>query len=176
MAKKKEEKPVEENAAVEAEQTAGQTPETEAEPEVPSAESLLAAEKDRYLRLAAEYDNYRKRSQREFQALFTDVRADTISQILPVYDNLARAIAAPCSDEAYAKGVEMTMAQLTGIFEKLGIKPIEALGQPFDPAFMNAVSHVDDETLGENTVAEEFQKGFTLGEKVIRFSMVKVAN
>lgn len=176
MAKKKEEKPVEENAAVETEQTAGQTPETAAEPEAPSAESLLAAEKDRYLRLAAEYDNYRKRSQREFQALFTDVRADTISQILPVYDNLARAIAAPCSDEAYAKGVEMTMTQLTGIFEKLGIKPIEALGQPFDPAFMNAVSHVDDETLGENTVAEEFQKGFTLGEKVIRFSMVKVAN
>ena len=108
--------------------------------------------------------------------LFADVRADTISQILPVYDNLLRAIDAPCSDEAYAKGVEMTMSQLMTIFDKLGVKPIEALGKTFDPALMNAVMHTEDESLGENVVAEEFQKGFTLGDKVIRHSMVKVAN
>lgn len=179
MSKKKDEKPVEETAAEneKAEEIKAEAaPEAPAEPEAPSPEALLAAEKDRYLRLAAEYDNYRKRSQREYQALFAEVRADTISQLLPVYDNLVRAIEAPCSDEAYAKGVEMTMSQLMSIFDKLGVKPIEALGKTFDPALMNAVMHTDDETLGENVVAEEFQKGFTLGDKVIRHSMVKVAN
>ena len=179
MSKKKDEKPVEEPeaaAAQEEEIKAEAAPEAPAEPEAPSAEALLAAEKDRYLRLAAEYDNYRKRSQREYQALFADVRADTISQILPVYDNLLRAIDAPCSDEAYAKGVEMTMSQLMTIFDKLGVKPIEALGKTFDPALMNAVMHTEDEALGENVVVEEFQRGFTLGDKVIRHSMVKVAN
>ena len=179
MSRKKEEKPVEEPEAAAAQEEEIKTeaaPEAPAEPEAPSAEALLAAEKDRYLRLAAEYDNYRKRSQREYQALFADVRADTISQILPVYDNLLRAIETPCSDEAYAKGVEMTMSQLMTIFDKLGVKPIEALGKTFDPALMNAVMHIEDESLGENEVAEEFQKGFTLGDKVIRHSMVKVAN
>lgn len=171
MAKKKEELPAEEKA-----EETEKTPETPEEPEVPSAESLLAAEKDKYLRLAAEYDNFRKRSQREFQALYTDVRADTIGQLLPVYDNLQRAVSAACSDEAYAKGVEMTMNQLNEILDKIGVKPIETAGKTFDPALMNAVMHVDDESLGENVVVEEFQKGFTLGDKVIRFAMVKVAN
>jgi molecular chaperone GrpE len=179
MSKKKDEKPFEEPEAAAAQEEEIKTeaaPEASAEPEAPSAEALLAAEKDRYLRLAAEYDNYRKRSQREYQALFADVRADTISQILPVYDNLLRAIDTPCSDEAYAKGVEMTMSQLMTIFDKLGVKPIEALGKTFDPALMNAVMHTEDEALGENVVVEEFQRGFTLGDKVIRHSMVKVAN
>ena len=139
-------------------------------------EALLAAEKDKYLRLAAEYDNYRRRSQKEKENTYSDGKADTVLQLLPVYDNLARALKAECSDPNFYKGVEMTMTQLLSIFEKLGVTPIEAEGQPFDPAEHNAVVHVEDESLGENLVVEEFQKGFKLNDKVIRFAMVKVAN
>lgn len=139
-------------------------------------EAALAAEKDKYLRLAAEYDNYRRRSQKEKENTYSDGKADTVLQLLPVYDNLARALKAECSDPNFYKGVEMTMTQLLGIFEKLGVTPIEAEGQPFDPAEHNAVVHVEDETLGENLVVEEFQKGFKMNDKVIRFAMVKVAN
>ncbi len=139
-------------------------------------EAALAAEKDKYLRLAAEYDNYRRRSQKEKENTYSDGKADTVLQLLPVYDNLARALKAECSDPNFYKGVEMTMTQLLAIFEKLGVTPIEAEGQPFDPAEHNAVVHVEDETLGENLVVEEFQKGFKLNDKVIRFAMVKVAN
>ena len=160
-----------------------QEPETEAveaetpeEPQEPSAEELIAAEKDKYMRLYAEYENYRKRSQKEREALFAAVKSETVTQILPVYDNLERAIKLGSTDEAFFKGIEMTMTQLTSIFEQLGVKPIEAVGQPFDANLHNAVMHVDDESVGENIVVEEFQKGFTLGDKVIRFSMVKVAN
>lgn len=139
-------------------------------------DAALAAEKDRYLRLAAEYDNYRKRSQKERENVYADAKADTVLQLLPVYDNLERALKAECGDPAFYKGVEMTMDQLMGIFGKLGVEVIEAAGQPFDPALHNAVMHVEDEALGENVVAEVFQKGFTLNGKVIRFAMVKVAN
>ncbi len=139
-------------------------------------DAALAAEKDKYLRLAAEYDNYRRRSQKEKENVYSDGKADTVLQLLPVYDNLARALKAECSDPNFYKGVEMTMTQLLGIFEKLGVKPIEAEGQPFDPTEHNAVVHVEDEALGENLVVEEFQKGFKLNDKVIRFAMVKVAN
>ena len=138
--------------------------------------AALAAEKDKYLRLAAEYDNYRKRSQKERENVYADAKADTVSQLLPVYDNLERALKAECADPAFYKGVEMTMDQLMSIFAKLGVEVVEAAGQPFDPALHNAVIHVEDESLGENVVAEEFQKGFTLNGKVIRFAMVKVAN
>ncbi len=139
-------------------------------------DAALAAEKDKYLRLAAEYDNYRRRSQKEKENVYSDGKADTVLQLLPVYDNLARALKAECSDPNFYKGVEMTMTQLLGIFEKLGVKPIEAEGQPFDPAEHNAVDDVEDEALGENVVAEEFQKGLKLHDKVIRFAMVNVAN
>ena len=139
-------------------------------------DAALAAEKDKYLRLAAEYDNYRRRSQKEKENVYSDGKADTVLQLLPVYDNLERALKAECSDPNFYRGVEMTMTQLTEIFAKLGVTPIEAAGQPFDPAEHNAVVHVEDESLGENTVVEEFQKGFKLNDKVIRFAMVKVAN
>lgn len=136
----------------------------------------LAAEKDRYLRLAAEYDNYRKRSQKEREALFLDVKCETVSKLLPIYDNLIRALAAPCSDEAFYKGVEMTMSQFMEVFDKLGIEKIPSLGETFNPEVHNAVMHVEDDSVGESTVVEEFQTGFILGEKVIRYSTVKVAN
>ena len=162
--------PEEENPEVwEPEETA-----EEAEPMVP--EALLKAETDKYLRLAAEYDNYKKRSQKEREALFTDVRCDTVAKLLPVYDNLVRALKQETADAAFKKGVEMTMTQLEDIFAKMNVTAIEALGKTFDPNLHNAVLHVDDEAFGENEIVEEFEKGFRLGEKVIRFSVVKVAN
>ena len=162
-----------EEIAPEAE-TAEETPAEE--PASPTPDELIAAEHDKYLRLAAEYDNYRKRSQKEREAIFRDVKADTITKLLPVYDNLERALKAETSDEAYKKGVELTMTQLCDIFDGLGVKAIDAVGQKFDANLHNAVMHVEDEACGEGEIVEEFQKGFVLGDKVIRFSMVKVAN
>ena len=141
-----------------------------------TAEKLIQAEKEKYLRLCAEYDNFRKRSQKEREGLYADIKADTLLKFLPVYDNLERALATPTADEAYRKGVEMTMVQFNQTIEKLGITEIEALGQKFDPNVHNAVMHVEDESFGENEVVEVFQKGFKLNDKVIRFAMVKVAN
>ena len=131
---------------------------------------------DKYLRICAEYDNFRKRTQKEKENLYGDIRANVISSFLPVYDNLVRALAAETQDEAYRKGVEMIMNQFNNTLEKLGVSEIKAVGEKFDPALHNAVMHVDDETKGENEIVEEFQKGFKIGDKVIRFSMVKVAN
>jgi molecular chaperone GrpE len=139
-------------------------------------ETALAAEKDKYLRLAAEYDNYRKRSIKEREALYADIRSETIVRILPVYDNLTRALKLECSDEAFYKGVELTMTQLKDILDKMGVTEIPAVGMKFDPERHNAVMHVEDPEAGEGVIVEEFEKGFILGEKVIRFSMVKVAN
>ena len=147
----------------------------EAVTEAPAADEVKA-ESDRYLRLMAEYDNFRKRSAKEREAIYTDVRVDTVGKFLPVYDNLQRALATATADEAYKKGVEMTFNQLCEVFKKMGVEEIEAVGKTFDPNFHNAVMHVDDEEKGENEIVEEFQKGFKVGEKVIRFSMVKVAN
>jgi len=163
-----------------AEETAAQN-----EPETPAAEEktpeqqlseALTAEKDKYMRLAAEYDNFRKRSQKEREAVFSDARADTVLKLLPVYDNLSRALAQECTDAAFYKGVEMTMAQLQSILEKMNITEIPAIGETFDPAVHNAVMHIDDEKYGECEIVMEFEKGFKMGDKVIRFSAVQVAN
>ena len=131
---------------------------------------------DAYLRLLAEYDNYRKRSQKEKDSLYADIRADTVTKFLPVYDNLVRALKQGTEDEAYRKGVEMIMNQFCQTLEKLGVTKTESLGQKFDPKFHNAVMHVEDDEKGENEIVEVFQEGFMLGDKVIRFAMVKVAN
>ena len=146
------------------------------EAEKEALEKEKASLNDKYLRLCAEYDNFRRRSQKEKDSLYGEIRADTVQKFLPVYDNLERALKQETADEAYAKGVEMIMTQFTNTLEKLGVKKIESLGRTFDPAFHNAVMHVEDESLGENTIAEVFQDGFMIGEKVIRFAMVKVAN
>lgn len=154
-------------------------PKVEKEPEKPaepSADALLKAEKDRYLRLLAEYDNYRKRSSKERESIYQDVRADTVTKFLPVYDNLVRALDQATCDEAYRKGVEMIMAQLRDILSRMGVTEIESLGQKFDPALHNAVMHEEDETKGEGEIVQELQRGFKMGDKVIRFAMVKVAN
>ena len=178
MAKKKEPEsdPVKEEIVPETEpEEESETAETEPD-KTAALEEELKTEKDKYLRLAAEYDNYRKRSTKEREGLYDDIKADTVSRLLPVYDNLERALKQKCTDEAFYKGIEMTMTQLMEIFTKLGVSEIPALGQKFDPDVHNAVMHVEDAEAEENTVIEEFQKGFRLGDKVIRFSMVKVAN
>ena len=146
------------------------------EAEKEALEKEKAALNDKYLRLCAEYDNYRRRSQKEKDNLYSEIRAAAVQQFLPVYDNLERALKQGTEDEAYRKGVEMIMTQFTSTLEKLGVTPIESLGEKFDPEMHNAVMHVDDEEKGENEIVEVFQKGFRLGEKVIRFAMVKVAN
>lgn len=141
-----------------------------------AAAEALSVEKDKYMRLLAEYDNFRKRSQKEREALYADIKADTLLKFLPVYDNLERALKQETADEAFRKGVEMIMNQFKQTMEKLGVTEIECLGQKFDPEKHNAVMHVEDEAFGENEIVEVFQAGFKMGEKMIRFAMVKVAN
>ena len=137
----------------------------------------LETVKDQFTRLAAEYDNYRKRTAKEKDSLYQDAKADTIREFLAVYDNLERAASAPGGgDDAHKKGLEMIFAQYREILKKLGVTEIEAQGQPFDPERHNAVMHIDDEQFGENEVAQVFQAGFLLGEKVIRHAIVQVAN
>lgn len=151
-------------------------PEKEQRAEKTSAADELAVLNDKYLRICAEYDNFRKRSQRERDGLYAEIKAETLKKFLPVYDNLVRALDQPTSDEAYRRGVEMIMSQFNTTMEKLGVSEIESLGCKFDPSLHNAVMHVDDEEKGENEIVEVFQKGFKMGDKVIRFAMVKVAN
>ena len=131
---------------------------------------------DKYLRVCAEYDNFRKRSLKEKEGIYGDVRSNVVTSFLPVYDNLVRALETKTEDEAYRKGVEMIMNQFNQTLEKLGVSEIPALGEKFNPELHNAVMHVDDESKGENEIVEVFQKGFKLGDKIIRFAMVKVAN
>ena len=133
-------------------------------------------EHNNFLRLAAEYDNFRKRSQKEKDMSYTNGKADTLSKLLPVYDNLERAMNQPTEDAAYKKGVEMTMQGLVKIFSDLGVEVYGEIGDAFDPNLHNAVMHIESEDLGENTIAQVFQKGYKTGEKVIRFAMVQVAN
>ena len=147
--------------------------------EVPQAEpwqEKYEAEHDSFLRLAAEYDNFRKRSQKEKDQSYANGRADAVAKLLPVYDNLERALNQETQDSAYKKGVEMTMNELVKIFTGLGVEIFGAVGDSFDPNLHNAVMHTEDESLGENVISQVFQKGFKVGEKVVRFAMVQVAN
>ena len=164
---------------IEAEETKAEATRTEeTKTEAPKLDSAAeyAALNDKYLRLCAEYDNFRKRSQKEKDSLYADIKAETLKKFLPVYDNLVRALDQSTADEAYRRGVEMIMTQFNTTMEKLGVTEIESLGRKFDPAFHNAVMHVEDAEKGENEIVEVFQKGFIMGDKVIRFAMVKVAN
>jgi len=136
-----------------------------------------AEQQDKYLRLAAEYDNYRKRTAKEKEQLYTDAKIDTLTAMLPVYDNLERGLKQYGEEDSpHRKGLEMIFNQFKECLAKLGVTAIDAVGQPFDPEKHNAVMHVEDESAGENTVVEVLQQGFLLGEKVLRFAIVKVAN
>ena len=137
----------------------------------------LESVKDQYTRLGAEYDNYRKRTAKEKDNIYQDAKADTIKAFLDVYDNLERAVATPGGEDSpHKKGLEMIFQQYKNILEKLGVTEIEAKGQTFDPEKMNAVMHIDDENLGENEVAQVFQAGFQMGDKIVRYAIVQVAN
>ena len=136
----------------------------------------LDEQKDKYLRLMAEYDNFRKRSAKERLELSATVKGNTIGEILPVFDNFERALAAETEDTNYKAGVEMIFKQFGDMLTKLGVEIIDPIGQTFDPNIANAVNQIEDENLGENEVAQVFQKGYKIGDKVIRYAMVVVAN
>ena len=168
MAKKKKE-----------EQTQAQEPEqveVPQEPEVNPWEEKYNAEHDAHLRLAADFDNFRKRSAKEKEQSYTFGKADAVEKLLPVYDNLERALQQQTSDEAFRKGVEMTMTQLVGILNGLGVEIFGQPGDTFDPNLHNAVMHTEEEGVEENTITQVFQKGFRIGDKIVRFAMVQVAN
>ena len=172
MAKKEKEMketPVEETV----EEVVEETVET---PEVNPWEEKYKAEHDSHLRLAAEYDNFRKRTVKEKEASYGNGKADAVAKMLPIYDNLERALNQPTEDAAYKKGVEMTMNELLKIFGTLGVEVFGNVGDVFDPNLHNAVMHIDSDELEENTLSQVFQKGFKIGDKIVRFAMVQVAN
>ena len=169
MAKKKQEIPAEETQEQEVQAV-------EAAPEIDPWEEKYNAEHDSYLRLAADYDNFRKRTVKEKEQSYGNGKAEAVEKLLPVYDNLERALNQPTEDEAYKKGVEMTMTQLVGIFTNLGVEIFGQEGEVFDPNIHNAIMHTEEEGAEENTITKVFQKGFKMGDKIIRFAMVQVAN
>ncbi len=179
MADNKEEKIEEETAesCAENEEAAAESAEKS---ETEELREKVSAWEDKYYRLAAEYDNYKKRTQREKDTIYADALIDTAAAVLPVADNLERALQTPAESEDAKKileGVSLVMKQLNDVFTKLNIEPIEAVGKEFDPNLHNAVMHTEDDSLGENTVAEELMKGYIYKkERVVRHSMVKVAN
>ena len=174
MAKKDKEVKEQQPEAEKVEAEAAQEPEKA--PEVNPFEEKYNAEHDSYLRLAADYDIYRKRTAKEKEQSYSNGKADTILKLLPIYDNLERAMSQDTEDAAYKKGVEMTMTELVKIFTGLGVEIFGEAGEHFDPSLHNAVMHTEDDRVGESTITQVFQKGFKLGEKIVRFAMVQVAN
>ncbi len=189
MSKKEKDIPLDEEKEAQA------PPAEEAAPDAPGGESetftvtreqmeqmeglagQLAAQNDKYLRLAAEYDNYRKRTAKEKESIYQDARLDTVEKFLEVYDNLERAVQQAGGEEnVHKKGMEMIFHQLVAVLEKMGVTILDPMGEDFDPERHEAVMHIDSEELGESVVSQVFQKGFLLGEKVIRFARVQVAN
>lgn len=137
---------------------------------------MVSDASDKYLRLAAEYDNYRKRTTKEKENTYADAKADTVKEFLGVLDNLERGLAQFDEGDPHRQGMELICRQFLAVLEKLGVTRIEAQGQPFDPQKHDAVMHIEDENVGENTVVEVLQQGYQLGDKILRFAMVKVAN
>ena len=149
-----------------------------AEAEIESLKLQISEEQEKYMRLYAEYDNFRRRSAKEREGVYADAYCDALEQILPVIDNLERAVQYTGTDpeSPMAKGIELTVKSCVEALNKMGVYEIEALGKQFDPNFHNAVMHIDDDSFGENEIVEVFMKGYVKGDKVLRFSMVKVAN
>ena len=175
---KKDKEPKETIAEEVIEETAEavEEPAVEEVPEVNPFEEKYNAEHDAHLRLAAEYDNFRKRTIKEKESSYGNGKADAVAKMLPVYDNLERALNQETTDPAFKKGVEMTMAELVKIFNTLGVEIFGNVGDQFDPNLHNAVMHIENEDMDENSIAAVFQKGFKIGDKVVRFAMVQVAN
>ena len=139
-------------------------------------EASLAESNDKLMRILAEYDNFRKRSQKEKDSIYDRASAETVAKFIPVVDNMERAMAQECKDEEYAKGIKLIMDALMSTLDSLGVKEFGEVGEEFDAERHNAVMHIEDENLGENVVANVLQKGYTLGDRVIRFAVVTVAN
>ena len=184
MSKKENPSPMEEQEAAQAAEAAEETAEAETftltKEQMEKMEALagqLATLNDQHLRLAAEYDNYRKRTTKEKEGIYQDAKLDTIAKFLEVYDNLERAVAQSGDEEnVHKKGMEMIFHQLEAVLEKMGVTIVDPMGQSFDPERHSAVMHIESDELGESIVSQVFQKGFLLGEKVIRFAAVQVAN
>lgn len=180
MAEEKDKTSEEELTAETAEETSTAAPPAEEESsllkELEALKETLTQQEEKYLRLAAEYDNYRKRTTKEKEASWQNAKGETAKAFLNVYDDLERALKQETQDEAYRKGVELIMANFKKVLTGLGISEIPALGETFDANLHSAVMHVEDEALGENVVKEVFQTGFKLGDNVIRYSVVVVAN
>ena len=151
-------------------------PKEEEQSEEEKLKSELSEQKDKYLRVMAEYDNFRKRTAKERLELISTAKADAVTQILPVIDNFERALSAQTQDETYKAGIEMIFKQFGEVLKNLGIEEINPLGETFDPNVANAVNQIEDDNLGENEVAQVFQKGYRIGDKVLRYAMVVVAN
>ena len=168
------EETAEEAAAAKAAEEAAEA--AEAPDEAEALKKQLAEANDKLLRTAAEYDNFRRRSQKEKEAIYTDSKAEIIGKLLPVIDNFERAAATDADPDNYKKGIEMTVRQLLDALTAMGVEAFGAAGEPFDPNIHNGVMHVDDESLDENVIADVFIKGYKMGDKVIRHASVKVAN
>jgi len=162
-------KEAEEKKAVEAEVSEENTQLTE-------LENQLADMKDKYMRTLAEYDNYRKRTIKEKESIYPEAKAVVVEKFIPLIDNFDRALESAENKDAFYEGVLMVKKLFDEVFETLGVEEIKAVGETFDPNLHNAVMHCDDENVGENTIVEEFQKGYKMGDRVLRYSMVKVAN
>ena len=183
MAKDKKQNAAEEIAEETAEEVTeevtenAEQPEQAAQPsELEQLQEELKKQQDAFLRLAAEYDNFRKRTTKEKEQSYGNGKADAVTKMLPIYDNLERALNQPTEDAAYKKGVELTMTELLKILNGLGVEVFGEVGDTFDPNLHNAVMHLDSEEHDENVITQVFQKGFKMGDKIVRFAMVQVAN
>ena len=171
--------PAEEETSEETAKPQEEKPAEEAAPEKSEAEQLqekIDELNDRLLRTMAEYDNFRKRSQREKEAIYPQATASAVAKFVPVIDTVERALEAPCNDAEYKKGVEMILQNFKDILQKMGVEEFGAAGEQFSPDLHNAVMHVEDEELEANVITDVFQKGYKLGDRIIRHAMVKVAN
>lgn len=140
------------------------------------AGNKIAEADDKYLRLCAEYDNYRKRTSKEKLEIFSDSTIKCVAEFLPVLDNFERAFESECTDETFKNGMKMIYNQFNEALDKIGVKEMKALGEQFDPNLHNAIKQTEDENFGDNTICEVFQKGYMLNDKVIRHAVVAVAN
>lgn len=184
MSEKKKNKAAQQEAVTEETASAAQAgaPEQEGQPAAPAEDSTqavqaaLAEKEDQYLRLAAEYDNYRKRTAKEKEAIYPEAKANTIAAVLPVLDSFERAMEAPCSDEDFKRGLELIRKAFDEVLQKQGVEAFGQVGEEFDPNQHSAVAHQEDDSVGENCIAEVFQKGYRMGDRILRYAMVKVAN
>ncbi len=169
--------PLEEQAAEQTEaETAAETPEEAAARQLEQLREENKALEERHLRLMAEFGNFKNRTAKEKDNIYGDAVAGTLRELLPVLDNLQRALDSPCADEDYKKGVELIHKGLWEIMTGMGVEEIAATGVPFDPDIHNAVMHIEDDSLGKNTVAQVLQKGYRMGERILRYAMVQAAN